>query len=727
MLLSVATKIECFLRFEVKGKKQLVFINNSARQGGEVLYGGSLGSACTKNRPNTCGKCLEDFQHSSIVIPETLSAISSDPTRVCFCNKNNTPDCLTVSHAVSPIYPGQTINVSMVIEGHNFGTAVGSVYAKFLANETSLQLKEGQNIQEVKQHACNQLNYTIFTREVKHAVLILTAKRRILPQPVHRNEGIESEIVEEYKDSNKRFLKYIIQELSVYLKITILPCPPGFELTHKPSKCDCNQDLQLLQRVTCDIQRQEIQRRGLVWVGPLTDDNNTVVDVMSAHNCPLNYCKYENVSITLNQPDSQCNYNHSGTLCGGCQPGLSLALGSAQCLKCSNKYLALLIPLILAGLVLVFLIKVLDLTISQGFINRIIFYANILQPNLHIFLPQMTRVNPLTLFIAWLNLDLGIETCFVDGLTAYWKTWLQFVFPFYIWAIAGLIIVSARHSTRLARVMGNNSVPVLATLFLLSYAKLLRTIITIMSYTVVDTPQGQKTVWSADGNIDYLGPQHRCLFVAAIATLLFLWLPYTLLLLLGQWLHKINHQCVTRTLMKMKPFLDAHYGPLKDKHHYWFGVFLCMRVIILLISAVVPANNFSVFTLSMSITAVALISFTSIGPAVYHNTATSTFEISLFINLALLGLAKFYTNAAGGDQTAATYTLIGVAFTQFLGLVFYQVYSLLKSLFSHYHVHDDDDEATENIWRYNTSVELSLPKWKTLDSDTPYQDAATTL
>ena len=26
--------------------------------------------------------------------------------------------------------------------------------------------------------------------------------------------------------------------------------------------------------------------------------------------------------------DIQCNYNHSGILCGGCQPGLSLALGS---------------------------------------------------------------------------------------------------------------------------------------------------------------------------------------------------------------------------------------------------------------------------------------------------------------------------------------------------------------------------------------------------------------
>ena len=720
----LSTTTKCFLTVEGDRKNQLIFINNTARQGGDVLYGGSLGSACETIDWKTCGKCLEDFNSSSLVIPKTLSAISSDPTRVCFCDNSNTPDCLTVSHAASPIYPGQNVTVSMVVEGHSLGTVVGSVFAQFLANEKSLHLKAGQYIQEAQQHECNQVNYTILPgNEETHAVLILTAKKINPTQPQHRSEDIESKIIKQFREGHRLFLKYI-QEFSVFLNITLLPCPPGFAFSQKSSKCDCNKNLQHLQKVTCDIQRQEVQRRGLVWVGPFMDGNNTIINVMTAHNCPLNYCKYETVNITLNQSEKQCNYNHSGTLCGGCQPGLSLALGSAQCLKCSNKYLALLIPLTLAGLVLVLFIKILDLTISQGFINGLIFYANILQPNLHIFLPQMTAINPLTLFIAWLNLDLGIETCFVDGLTAYWKTWLQFVFPFYIWAIAGLIIISARYSTRLARVMGNNSVPVLATLFLLSYAKLLRTIITIMSYTVVDTPHGQKTVWSADGNIDYLGPQHAPLFVAGIATLLFLWLPYTLLLLLGQWIRKINHQHVTHMLMKVKPFLDAHYGPLKDKHHYWFGVLLCVRVIILLISAVVPANNFSIFTLSMSITAGALISFTSIGPAVYHNNIVSTFEIFLFTNLGLLGLAKFYTYAAGGDQAAATYTLIGVAFTQYLGLILYQIYSLLKPLFSHYHTHDDDDdEAAEGIWRYNTSMQL----WNVPHRATPYHDAATAL
>ena len=88
------------------------------------------------------------------------------------------------------------------------------------------------------------------------------------------------------------------------------------------------------------------------------------------------------------------------------------------------------------------------------------------------FLPE-GDTNPLTVFIAWLNLDLGIETCFFHGLDGYWKTWLQFVFPFYIWATILLIIYVSHCSQAVARIFGNNSVPVLATLILLSYAKLL--------------------------------------------------------------------------------------------------------------------------------------------------------------------------------------------------------------------------------------------------------------
>ena len=140
------------------------------------------------------------------------------------------------------------------------------------------------------------------------------------------------------------------------------------------------------------------------------------------------------MNIKLKNPDSQCAFNRASILRDGCQKGLSLALGSSQCLPCSNTYLTLLIPFTIAGFALVFFLTFLDLTVSQGTTNGLIFNVNIVKANEAVFFPP-GDTNILTVFISWLNLDLGIETCFVDGLNGYWKTWLQFVFPVYIWDI----------------------------------------------------------------------------------------------------------------------------------------------------------------------------------------------------------------------------------------------------------------------------------------------------
>jgi len=109
----------------------------------------------------------------------------------------------------------------------------------------------------------------------------------------------------------------------------------------------------------------------------------------------------------------------------------------------------------LAGLLLILFLISFNLTVSEGTINGIIFYANIVHINRSIFFPS-TEANPLAIFIAWLNLDLGIETCFYNGMDAYAKAWLQFVFPIYIWLMAGLIIVLSHKFSIAARLSGRN-------------------------------------------------------------------------------------------------------------------------------------------------------------------------------------------------------------------------------------------------------------------------------
>ena len=184
---------------------------------------------------------------------------------------------------------------------------------------------------------------------------------------------------------------------------------------------------------------------------------------------------------------------------------------------------------------------------------------------------------------------------------------MQFVFPAYIWLIAGLIILVAHYSTRATKIIGNNSVAVLATLFLLAYAKLLRIIIDILGYTVVEEyPQYQKHIrWSFDGRLQYFGPEHIILFVVAIVVLMVLWLPYTFVMLFIQCLRKYSHHRLLRWVNRLSPLFDSYLGTLKDKHHYWIGLGLLARLVLLLTSALtlttVPFISAAVLLVTVSI------------------------------------------------------------------------------------------------------------------------------
>ena len=268
----------------------------------------------------------------------------------------------------------------------------------------------------------------------------------------------------------------------VYINITLLECPLGFYLEPDSMGCKCNPKL-----CNGSITGSFSNGRGVfdlqksVWVNAYS--NGVTSGIILHHNCPFDYCNISSNGLDLNDSDVQCAMNHAGRLCGACKHGYSLAIGSNKCLSCSNNNsLALLIYFAAAGFLLVFFIKILNMTVSQGTINGLIFYANIVWAYQSIFFSHdedgsIAKAQFLTTFIAWINLDFGIETCFVEGLTAYAKTWLQFVFPLYVWSIAGGMILLARRSGRMTRLLGNNSVQVLATLVLLSYAKLLRTVI----------------------------------------------------------------------------------------------------------------------------------------------------------------------------------------------------------------------------------------------------------
>ena len=692
--LNIVPEDICLIPFGINCTINL--INNTAKRGGSALYG--IASSCG-TPPNSD----YDYLFSAItIIPDSFSAVSSDPLRVCICPDQSTPDCLAIlpgqniPHLHYTVYPGQNFTIPAAVVGFNFALTSGSVYAEFLLNSEASLGSEFQKVQGVSHTGCSQLQYSVLSKTTQETLVLTTngeqvayyitsaIKDEIRIQNDHNSTSNPSryytnnKFITNLTDSVFHLAGHIVESLQdspVFVSVHLLDCPPGFKLTDS-NRCDCDGKI-LENLLTCNISDQTISRHGTTWVNA-SFSGNTSIGVIIHQHCPFEYCKSEWLDVNLTHPETQCAFDHYGTLCGGCKPGQSLALGSSQCLsQCSNNYLSLMTVFILAGFALVFFIKILNLTVSQGSTNGLIFYANIVAANRFIFFPaHYSKVlSFLSVFISWLNLDLGIETCFIKGLDGYWKTWLQFVFPFYVWAIAGVIIIVSHYSTRATKIFGDKSISVLATLFLLSYAKLSRSIISIFSYTTLVYPDNiTAKVWSYDGNLQYLSSKHIPMFLFALAVVLLLWLPYTAVLLSAQWLRTQTHR---KGLRWLKPFLDAYYGPFKDKHHYWVGVLLVVRGVLFVCFASFLAVEDNVNLLLISITSLTISTYTSFTGRLHKNVYTTILENLCFLNLGMLGIGTYHIRQVGGSQEAMVSTSVGIAFLEFCGITIFHSYQFV--------------------------------------------------
>ena len=652
---------ECFFQIPEQNLSQtidgqMIFKNNIAKKG-SVLFGGLVDRCRLIGTSVSSGRAF-DYLFGVNRKNKTLQLdISSIPLKVRHCI--NSESRYYSKMAEVHTYPGKTFHVSVVAVGQRNGIVPAVIrahisekhgYYKKLHN-ANLFITEGT--QRVK-NKCTTLNYTVFS-------LAHSEQLKLYVQG----------------PCSSTFARIVHVEFH--------SCPSGFTLSRSRMACACNSRLSKYTN-SCDINDESIQRDGEFWVGY---DNHTEGLILHPH-CAFDYCKLKTTKFILNDTDLQCEYNRSGLLCGACKKGFSLALGSSKCMQCSNTldYLWLLIVFVLAGIALVLFLLICRITVAAGTINGLIFYANIVIANRATFFPQGVT-NILTVFISWLNLDLGIEVCFYDGMDEYARTWLQFVFPLYIWTLVGMIIIFSYYSSRISRVFGSNPVSVLSTLFLLSYTKIIRTIIAAFYFTVLEYPNGSKHVWLYDGNITYLRGKHIPLFVTALVTLLFLFLPYTVILTLGQWFQAKSNKRAFSWInnIYIKPFIDAYHAPYRNKHRYWPGMMLCVRCLLLLVFAFNALGDSSINLLVISFTMFVLTGMTKFTGRIYKTWYLDVIELSFILNLGIVSTATLYirsrTNGVNesdrNNHTAVVYSSVGTAFITFIAIIFFHTYKQLQS------------------------------------------------
>ena len=472
-----------------------------------------------------------------------------------------------------------------------------------------------------------------------------------------------------------------ISKVVLNVKFKSCNCPIGFQPQKSPEDCMCDCDPQIKHLIKkCDHSSGSLLREGDFWINYINNTNTT--HFLTFPHCPYDYCipavhsKYINLNIP-NGADAQCALNRTGLLCSSCKAGLSLSLGSSRCLQCPNDWQKLFIVITMgamaSGIVLVMVILVLNMTTAVGTLNGLIFYANIVASN-NITFHYMSKTKVFSVFIALLNLDLGLDTCFFNGLDSYSKAWLQLIFPAFLITVLIMVILMSKYSSRFAKLIGKrNPIATLATVILLSYMKLLRNINHIFSVAVLRYPDGLQKRWLPDANIEYLQGKHIPLFLLGV-TIVFIGLIYTILLLSWQWLLRAPHyKClgwIRNTRLNL--FMEANLAAYNSKHRYWTGLLLLIRVALYLEIAVDTSDRKSNSLVATGIVCTCLLFIKALsGSPVYKNKLVDYFNSICYMNLLLLSIVY------GKGKVTAVNISVSIAMVQLLCVLTYHAITTL--------------------------------------------------
>ena len=659
---------------------------NTANISGSTLYGGLLDRCAISQfaevyikyapvymeRNNLRGGGIAYFKNISTI---ANVSISSGPVRVCFCTNFSSSirihDCTDQDRKLNKeVKKGEAFTVSLVAVDQVGQPVSATIQASLSSAESGLG--EGQLSKNISTN-CTDFMFNVVSPH-------------------------DSETLDLYaSDGPCRN----IDELSrATVEINFLPCscPIGLQVVgmhFTNCTCECHSDIsQYMER--CDGHNGSLVKRNesRAWISYINDTGYLVYP-----NCPFDYCLSTSPGSTFNltsQPngaDAQCAFNRSSRLCGSCQPGLSLSLGSSRCLSCPSYWPALLIAItiaaILAGIALVTLLLVLNMTVAVGTLNGLIFYANVVYAYQNILLP-FQGINFITVFISWLNLDLGIDTCYFPGMDTYIKTWLQLAFPAYVIFLVVLVVIISSYSTKFSNLIGKKDpVATLATLILLSYAKLVEVCFKSLTVGILEYPYGSNEtlkVWLPDATVEYLSGKHIPLFITAVFILL-LCLVYTALLFSWQWLLHLPKWRIFKWSRnpKIQTFIETYHLPYTPKHRYWTGLLLIARVVLYLVAAVNVSNDpIIALTAAIFVVCCVILLKAFIKNLRYRKWSIEVLETFFFLNVLFFTIFSSY--ALGKEQIhqeAIAYTSVTITIVVLLLIILYHVYTY-TSLFSRF-------------------------------------------
>ena len=529
----------CPIQFTNSINVRIIFNNNQNYR--RLIYGNPLLGCAWISTFQNINNSLPAEVYSTVINltnQTTTNGLSGKENSICQCN-NSSINCLDVK--LNKVYPGQSITLSFIHFGFDIAMYTNFTEERFNATAPVCNISSynssAPQIDLIFQN-CTDVSYIITSNnpQTKECLLLLSTATK----------------------------EQTLYAFRVHLKL----CPQGFILDYNEGICKCNPKLLLqLGGLKCDISKEAFSRPPISWI------SNNSKGVIYTDDCNFDYCGPYPSSVQLTNPDTQCLPSRSGIACGECAQGLSAVFGTSRCKKCTSYWLFLLPVFAIAGILLVMALFVLNLTVVDGDIYGFVLMVNAVSIHKSRVFPSNNDAS--WVLVAFSNLDLGIEVCFYNGMTAYAATWLNFMFPIYVLLIVVAMSFASRYFQVIEKITRKRVIPVIATLYLLSYNKLMMMAFKgLFSYTTIFHLYDMDTdvYWSSDTSISLFGAEFMLLFVFCLLMFLLVIVPTNILFLFNKFSYRyafiVNY---------LKPFLDAYQAPFKENCSYFLGVELLLR------------------------------------------------------------------------------------------------------------------------------------------------------
>ena len=533
---------------------------------------------------------------------------------------------------------------------------------------------------------------------------------------------------------------------SVVLNVTFDYCPPGFiaddnQTPNNSVSCKCANDHPngIPGIVACDDDLYQAYITRFYWAGYY--DNNVFVTSL----CPKGYCSYNGSTgykILLPKNRSELDFcsdqNRKGIICGECISGYTIS-SKSTCIKCDHGtaigILFFILYECLPMLLFIFFIIIINLPVTSGYLNSLIFYFQIVgKLNLYALQSVHDYHNKATAVFIKIHQNIyGIWdleffqtikpiTCYIQGMKNVFElNLLKFAaLPFPIGLIFALYLyMNYCNCSRLKcdgfadkwkKWFGGKRktflIHGLAAFIVVSYT---RVALLSMNF-LISTPlyHDHKHIFENRayfvGTIKYFSTDHApYILVALLFLLLSIILPiYLIIKPLYERLQREQDDncdpplcCCAGGAIRLKctDFLRAFYEPFKPNCEFYAGFFFVYRLAFYATYDFTPTLQIQ-YCVQQFLLATILVIHSVLQP--YNSTYFNRLDSLIFFNLNCinaLAVYNFYSviNIQGESDTAIAFQLL-FTYLPLLYALYLFVLWIRKAFFTDNGLNDDDDD-----------------------------------